>query len=190
MRRSVVAILTVTAIGLLGAIQGFSSAGSKTDMCVPMGAIVLKAPEGVAIEAVGRRIPPRAAFRCRLPHLPPHLGADRADRRLHDLRLSRPGRTAEAQARRARRCGCRRHVLQERLPQVLHRLPQGHEGQGTRPAKITQDTRAPAGQVRTDILPGVPSQINFSGPERKGPEKFMLSLSMKSAATQTTEFVQ
>ena len=47
MRRSVVAILTVTAIGLLGAIQGFSSAGSKTDMCVPMGAIALKAPEGV-----------------------------------------------------------------------------------------------------------------------------------------------
>jgi hypothetical protein len=47
MRRSVVAILTVTAIGLLGAIQGFSSAGSKADMCVPMGAIALKAPEGV-----------------------------------------------------------------------------------------------------------------------------------------------
>jgi hypothetical protein len=47
MRRSVVAILTVTAIGLLGAIQSFSSSGSKDLMCVPMGSIVLKAPEDV-----------------------------------------------------------------------------------------------------------------------------------------------
>jgi hypothetical protein len=46
MRRSVVAILTVTAIGLLGATQEFSLAGSKDDMCVPMGSIVLKAPAG------------------------------------------------------------------------------------------------------------------------------------------------
>jgi hypothetical protein len=40
-------ILVVAAVGLIGGVQAFSGAAGPEDMCVPMGKIVLKAPEGV-----------------------------------------------------------------------------------------------------------------------------------------------
>jgi hypothetical protein len=40
-------VLGVMAIGLLGAAQVFSGAAAKEEMCVPMGKIELKAPDGV-----------------------------------------------------------------------------------------------------------------------------------------------
>jgi hypothetical protein len=45
--RTVGLILVVAAVGLMGAVQVFSGAAPPEDMCVPMGKIVLKAPEGV-----------------------------------------------------------------------------------------------------------------------------------------------
>ena len=41
-------------------------------------------------------------------------------------------------------------------------------------AEVVDSARQETAEDRADILPGVPPQINFSGPERKGPEKFMI----------------
>jgi hypothetical protein len=46
-RNIVLAVLMMVAVGLLAAVQGFSSPAAKEDMRVPMGVIVLKAPDGV-----------------------------------------------------------------------------------------------------------------------------------------------
>jgi hypothetical protein len=39
-------ILVVAAVGLIGGVQAFSGAAGPADMCIPMGKIVIKAPEG------------------------------------------------------------------------------------------------------------------------------------------------
>lgn len=46
-RRAVGLVLVVAAVGLMGGVQAFSGAAAPEDMCVPMGKIVIKAPEGV-----------------------------------------------------------------------------------------------------------------------------------------------
>ncbi len=46
-RNIALAVLMMVAFGFLAAVQGFSSPASKDDMCVPMGVITLKAPDGV-----------------------------------------------------------------------------------------------------------------------------------------------
>jgi len=49
MRKRIVGglILGMVAVGLIGGLQAFSGSASPEDMCVPMGKIVIKAPEGI-----------------------------------------------------------------------------------------------------------------------------------------------
>jgi hypothetical protein len=47
MRKTVWLIMVVAAVGLIGGVKAFSGAAAPEDMCVPMGTIVLKAPDGV-----------------------------------------------------------------------------------------------------------------------------------------------
>ena len=49
MRKRIVGglILGMVAVGLIGGMQAFSGSASLEDMCVPMGKIVIKAPEGI-----------------------------------------------------------------------------------------------------------------------------------------------
>ena len=46
-RKAVWLILLGMAVGLIGGVQAFSGADGPKDMCVPMGNITIKAPEGV-----------------------------------------------------------------------------------------------------------------------------------------------
>jgi len=46
-RKAVWLILVAVAVGLIGGVQAFSGAAAPEDMCIPMGTIVIKAPEGV-----------------------------------------------------------------------------------------------------------------------------------------------
>jgi hypothetical protein len=46
-RKAVWLILLGVAVGLIGGVQAFSGAAGPKDMCVPMGNITIKAPEGV-----------------------------------------------------------------------------------------------------------------------------------------------
>jgi hypothetical protein len=43
-------ILGMVAVGLIGGLQAFSNAAAPEDMCVPMGRIVIKAPEGIEVK--------------------------------------------------------------------------------------------------------------------------------------------
>ena len=54
MRKAVWLIMVVGAVGLIGGVKAFSGAAAPEDMCVPMGKIVLKAPDARGISAPGR----------------------------------------------------------------------------------------------------------------------------------------
>ncbi len=47
MHKTVWLIMVVAAVGLIGGVKAFSGAAAPEDMCVPMGKITLKAPDGV-----------------------------------------------------------------------------------------------------------------------------------------------
>jgi len=46
-RKTVWLVMVVAAVGLIGGVKAFSGAAAPEDMCIPMGKIVLKAPDGV-----------------------------------------------------------------------------------------------------------------------------------------------
>jgi hypothetical protein len=50
-------VLVAAAVGLIGGVQAFSGAAAPEDMCIPMGTIVLKAPEGVQAKRAAVEFP-------------------------------------------------------------------------------------------------------------------------------------
>ena len=169
-RKAVWLILLGVAVGLIGGVQAFSGAAEPKDMCVPMGKIAIKAPEGVEAKRSAVDFPHAQHFDIDLHHLPPHLGRHRADFRVHDLRVPRPGGASQSEARRTAGRRVQHRLFQGRLPQAVHQLPQGEQGQEPGPAEGPDDLEKALAENRAHLLLGMPSQMNSGRPMPGRPE--------------------
>ena len=124
-------VVTFVGVGLLIGIVACVSLGvaiaGDEEMCVPSGDHH-PGTAGFGGGQTGRRgfpaWPPSGSC---LQQLPPHLEGYSAHRRLHDHRLSRSRYPAQTRRVQDHRQGSGVPILQKRIPQPMHRLPQDHE---------------------------------------------------------------